>query len=320
MAEIVLAIGASHGPSIQSEPERWAKLADGDTRDPRFDYQELLAKAKPGLDTEITIDIQRQRHAAAQRGLACLHDLIVDANPDVCIVVSNIHRVRPADHHPVFGIYTGESMPVKRRSDEPFDPDARFRPELRSSAISLVDRPANSALATHILRDLIESQFDIACMDRLPEGTAMDDAFTFCYNWIFRDKIFPLLPFMVSRDLPNQATARRCHDLGRALRKAIESWPQKTRVALIASGGLSHQIIDEDLDRKVIGALTTGDAETLKSIPRDRLNIGPGTPEILNWVTVAAAMDPSKMTLVDYLPCYRSLAGTGHGVTFGYWK
>jgi hypothetical protein len=26
------------------------------------------------------------------------------------------------------------------------------------------------------------------------------------------------------------------------------------------------------------------------------------------------------MQLVDYQPCYRSPAGTGHGVTFGYWK
>jgi len=31
-------------------------------------------------------------------------------------------------------------------------------------------------------------------------------------------------------------------------------------------------------------------------------------------------MDPVGMALVDYVPCYRSLAGTGHGVTFGYWK
>jgi 3-O-methylgallate 3,4-dioxygenase len=55
-------------------------------------------------------------------------------------------------------------------------------------------------------------------------------------------------------------------------------------------------------------------------VPRDRLNRAPGTPEILNWIAVAAAMAPETMTLVEYLPCYRSLAGTGHGVTFGYWR
>jgi 3-O-methylgallate 3,4-dioxygenase len=58
----------------------------------------------------------------------------------------------------------------------------------------------------------------------------------------------------------------------------------------------------------------------LRNLPRAQLNRAPGTPEILNWIAVAAAMSPVKMTLVDYLPCYRSAAGTGHGVTFGYWS
>jgi hypothetical protein len=57
----------------------------------------------------------------------------------------------------------------------------------------------------------------------------------------------------------------------------------------------------------------------MRALPRQRLNGGPGTPEVLNWVTVAAAMAPRRMTLVDYLPCYRSPAGTGHGLAFGYW-
>lgn len=56
------------------------------------------------------------------------------------------------------------------------------------------------------------------------------------------------------------------------------------------------------------------------TLERDRLNRAPGTPEILKWVTVAGAMEREPMTLIDYVPCYRSLAGTGHGVTFGYWR
>jgi 3-O-methylgallate 3,4-dioxygenase len=70
----------------------------------------------------------------------------------------------------------------------------------------------------------------------------------------------------------------------------------------------------------VIDALVVGDVATLRAFSRERLNRAPGTPEILNWIAVGAAMSPDKMTLIDYLPCYRSLAGTGHGVTFGYWR
>ncbi len=320
MAKIVLGIGASHGPSIQSPPERWAKLADGDTRDPRFDYQELLQRAKPGLDREITIDVQRKRHAATQTGLVQLQEVIAATDPDVCVVVSNIHRVRPEDHHPVFGIYTGEEFPVKRRADEPFDPDARFKPERREAAIELVDRPAKADLGKHVLATLIDNEFDVACMDQLPSGAALDDAFSFAYKWLFADAVYPLLPVMISRDLPNQATPKRVYDFGRALGQAICAFPSDLKVVLIASGGLSHQIIDEELDQRVIRALETSDSKDLQALPRDRLNIGPGTPEILNWVAVSAAMDPIAMKLVDYIPCYRSLAGTGHGVTFGVWQ
>ena len=66
--------------------------------------------------------------------------------------------------------------------------------------------------------------------------------------------------------------------------------------------------------------LVNGLEGNMGPLSADRLNIGPGTPEILNWVTVAAAMAPKRMTLVDYLPCYRSAAGTGHGMAFGYWR
>lgn len=77
--------------------------------------------------------------------------------------------------------------------------------------------------------------------------------------------------------------------------------------------------MDEELDRQVVGALSTGDFDILSSLPPMRLNAAPGTPEILNWIALAGAMAPTNMELIDYLPCYRSVAGTGHGVAFGCW-
>jgi 3-O-methylgallate 3,4-dioxygenase len=88
----------------------------------------------------------------------------------------------------------------------------------------------------------------------------------------------------------------------------------------VASRGLSHQVIDEELDQRVVEGLTSGDFDALRGLPRKQLNGGPGTPEILNWITVASAMAPTNMELIDYQPCYRSVAGTGHGVAFGYWS
>ncbi|HEX2726924.1 MAG TPA: extradiol ring-cleavage dioxygenase, partial [Beijerinckiaceae bacterium] len=177
-----------------------------------------------------------------------------------------------------------------------------------------------SDLANYLISTLIDDGFDIASTDQVREGAALDDAFTFPLEWLLDGETLPMVPFLLSRDLPNQAPPRRCYQLGLALRRAIAAWPRNERIGLVASGGLSHQIVDEDFDREVIDALVSGNGEALAGLSRERLNRAPGTPETLNWVAVAAAMAPTRMTLVDYIPCYRSAAGTGHGLTFGYWQ
>ena len=319
MAKIVFAIGSSHGPMIQSPVEGWAQLGDGDTRDPRFDYQALVKDAKPGLEKEIASDVQRARHKAARDGMAMLTQRIADAKPDVVVMVSNAHRIRRSEPHPVFGIMRGESFPVLERAIENYNPDARFT-EGERKTVPTGATPGHPALATALLTGLIDDGFDVASIEQLPDGTVLDDAYSFAYEWLFAGRKIPLVPFLLSRDLPNQAKANRCYDLGIALRRCIEASTLDLRVGLVASGGLSHQVLDEELDRVVVDALVAGNAPKLRALPRERLNRGPGTPEILNWVAVAGAMAPETMTLVDYLPCYRSLAGTGHGVTFGYWR
>lgn len=325
MAEIVLAIGSSHGPTVQSPPEKWAKLGEGDKFDPRFDYEGFLKIAPPGLDKEITPETQQKRDAAKKVALAKLTQIIKDAKCDVIVVVSNIHRVEKNGHHPIFGIMRAEKFPIAKMSERLFDPEARkhkLDEEKDKYHVRHVDgeRPGHPALATWLVSGLIEDGFDVATHDNFAPDATLDDAFAFVDKWLFDNVPIPIVPFIISRDLPNQATAARCDDLGKALRKRIREWPEKMRVGLIASGGLSHQVVDEELDRTVIKALETGDDATLRKLPRDRLNKAPGTPEILNWVTVASAMAPARMKLVDYQPCYRSLAGTGHGICFGYWQ
>lgn len=325
MAEIVLAVGSSHGPTVQSRPEKWVKLGEGDKFDPRFDYEGFLKIAPPGLDKEITAEVQERRNQAKELALAKLTQVIKDAKCDVIVVVSNIHRVEKNGHQPIFGVMRAEKFPVAKMSQRLFDPEARKNKNNEEQDKYHVrhadsERPGHPALATWLVNGLIEDGFDVAIHDSFAKEATLDDAFAFVDKWLFDNVPIPIVPFLISRDLPNQATAARCNDIGKALRKRILEWPGNARVGLIASGGLSHQVVDEELDRSVIKALQTGDDATLRKLPRDRLNKSPGTPEILNWVTVAGAMAPSRMNLVDYQPCYRSMAGTGHGLCFGYWQ
>ena len=319
MASIVLGIGSSHGPSIQTDSSGWPRLGDADTRDPRFDYQRLLAAAPPDIAEQIAPEKQRERHAAAHAAIGQLRAAHDDARPDAMVVVSNPHRVWPDETKAVFAVMRSASLPVAGR--QPFDPDARFRSNEERAEPEVAPRAGQPELAEHLIAALNGEGFDVGCGDGVREGHALDDAFAYAFNYVLpEDAPPPVVPFMVSRYLPYQATAARCYALGQALRRAVESWEADARVALMASGGLSHQVIDEELDRGVIAALESGDEQALCALDRERLNAAPGTPEILNWVTVAGAMAPARMTLLDYLPCYRSLAGTGHGLTFGVWR
>jgi len=80
---------------------------------------------------------------------------------------------------------------------------------------------------------------------------------------------------------------------------------------------LSHFVIDEELDHQVITAMQNSDAATLTSIPKERLNSE--NSEIRNWIATAGAAEHLKMQLIDYVPCYRSPAGTGCAMSFARW-
>lgn len=112
---------------------------------------------------------------------------------------------------------------------------------------------------------------------------------------------------------------RRCLSLGKALAEVIASWDAQLRVAVIGSGGMSHFVVDEELDRSFLAALQRNDADALISMPA--YNFRSGSSELKNWIPVAGAMNELglKMTLIDYQPLYRSAAGTGSGMAFAYW-
>ena len=117
---------------------------------------------------------------------------------------------------------------------------------------------------------------------------------------------------------PNVPSAARCHEFGRALRRAVESWPAPAKVAIIASGGLSHFVVDEELDHRVLDGIAGRDAGILGSLSRDQLRSG--TSEILNWIVAAGALEDLAPTVLDYVPGYRTPAGTGAGMAFACWE
>jgi 3-O-methylgallate 3,4-dioxygenase len=152
-----------------------------------------------------------------------------------------------------------------------------------------------------------------------PRHGPFGHAWGFVHQRLMADRVVPIVPVLLNTYFPpNQPTPARCYRLGRAIRQAVEGWPAAKRVGIVASGGLSHFFVDEALDRRVLELLAKRDVDGIAALPADQLESG--SSEIRNWLAAAGALEHLHMELVDYVPSYRSEAGTGVGMAFAIWR
>jgi len=216
---------------------------------------------------------------------------------------------------PAFLVYCGASI-----ANAPLDlpPEA---PEYWKRARSVYHEPGAPReypvardLALFLVERLVDQQFDIAFADRLARPRGEGHAFGFVHRRLLRAPL-PIVPVVVNTYYPpNQPRPRRCFQLGVALRKSIEAWRPEARIGILASGGLSHFTVDEALDRRVLDACAAGDGEALAEIPPAKLNSG--SSEIRNWIVAAGAAQGLRPLWHEYVPLYRTPAGTGCGMAF----
>ena len=146
----------------------------------------------------------------------------------------------------------------------------------------------------------------------------MGHAFAFLFGRIFEGRVTPIVPIMLNTYYPpNQPSPERCYAIGQGIRKAIEGWDNPARVAVIGSGGLSHFVVNEGVDQTALNSFATKNMQPLYDIPRPLLNSG--SSEIRNWVVAAGAAEHLNFELIEYVPSYRSPAGTGGGWAFARW-
>lgn len=318
MAQIAIGVGTSHSPQLSIRAKDWAYLLKKDETDPRLDYQSLVKRAKPGLDSELTPEKFEERDQACLKAIATLGAALRTAEVDVVVVFGDDQQEQFGDDNmPTFAVYNGKSIPVVR--DSGLRPSGWKDAERRGWADTADEYANDSALADHLIRALNAEEFDLARCNRLRKEIGVGHAFSFLYRRLLPGGKVPMVPLMVNTYYPpNQPTPRRCYALGQAVRRAIESWKTDKRVALVASGGLSHVVIDEEIDAMAIDGFKNKKAETLFRLPREKLR--GGTSEILNWVALAGAMEERELKYLEYVTTYRSPAATGCGMGFAYWE
>jgi 3-O-methylgallate 3,4-dioxygenase len=330
MAEIVLAIGSSHGPMLSTPPEGWDLRVPDDRRNRHhyrgriWSFDELVAeRSNEGLEQQITLERWRIRHAACRAALARLADVFERARPDVAILFGDDQmECFRFGVVPSLGIFYGDTFVNSEYEAERI---ARLPPGIAPSLPGHIppggaSYPGSPELALHLIKQAQADGFDLCAMKVLPNDET-PHAFGFLSRQIMLDRVIPSIPVFINTFYPpNQPAAERCAQLGRSLLRAIRSWSQPLRIALLASGGLTHFVIDEQVDQQVLSAIRTGRVEGITSLPESTFQSG--TSEIKNWIPVVAAMSELgvRAEVVDYVPCYRSLAGTGNAMGFVYWQ
>ncbi len=188
--------------------------------------------------------------------------------------------------------------------------------------------PVPVDLALAIIDQAIGDEFDVAISATQPTGAkgpiGIGHAFGFICRRILKDRPVPLIPILLNTFFPpNRPTPKRCYEFGASIGRAIAGWNgafANKRVAICASGGISHFVVDEEFDDRMLTAIKNRDTKTIFAEPDSMF--WSGTSETKNWIMVAGILSETglEMNLIDYVPAYRSEGGTGCGMAFASWE
>jgi len=159
-------------------------------------------------------------------------------------------------------------------------------------------------LARAVVEQGIEAGFDLT----YSQDVALDYAFYVPLHFAMPEPAVPIVPLYVNVYLPPQPTPARCHAWGRALRAIVDR--RRERVALVASGGLSHfpgtdryGSPDFDFDRVLLAALAEGRGAETARLTGDELDKA-GNVELRTWITLLGALGDARAEVLAYEPSW----------------
>lgn len=207
--------------------------------------------------------------------------------PDVAIVVYNDHGADfTFDKYPTFALGAADRYCI---ADEGFG--TRALPEV----------PGDAEFSIHLCESLIAQEFDLTVCQEMGVEHGFLVPMNLCFphgpsGWPVR--CVPLQVNVVQHPLP---TARRCYRLGQALRRAVESHAGALKVAILGTGGMSHQLqgkrfgyMNEAFDQWFLDRLEQ-DPEALVEITHHRImeEAGAEAVELIMWLTMRGALPPN---------------------------
>src|SRR6266403_1203051 len=225
--------------------------------------------------------------------------------PDVAIVVYNDHASAfSVDLIPTFALGCAAEFPP---ADEGWGP--RPVPVLKG----------HPQLAAHIAQSVILDEFDLTIVNKME----VDHGLTVPMNLLFgtpKEWPCPVIPLAVNVVQYPPPTGHRCYMLGRAIKKAVESYPEDLKVVIFGTGGMSHQIsgqraglINSKFDHAFLDNLTKNPKKLTRMSHLEYMReAGAEGVEMVMWLIMRGALDDKVDEVYRFYTVPASNTAVGH--------
>jgi 2,3-dihydroxyphenylpropionate 1,2-dioxygenase len=296
LGKIVLAAGVPHAPQLATPPPGWRDI-----------YQLVMCASsveRPEIRKETVEDNARQLEQSKE-SFSLIRKAIEEVRPDVVIGLTDDHFDNFfLDDYPQFSLYLGKKVD--------------------GTTVWMKDRKfefnCDSVFEKAILDASLDSGFDLS----FSEEVHLDYGHLIPLSYLLPKADIPIVPFYTNAYAQPQPAPKRCLELGQFLASVIEKkTPSNYKVALIASGGMSHYPgeplageIDVKFDNWMIEKIKAGTAgeELSKLTSKDIDQAGNG--EMRSWIVMLGALGKKKPAYTNYIVSWRAIIGLG----FALWK
>jgi protocatechuate 4,5-dioxygenase, beta chain len=230
---------------------------------------------------------------------------MADAKPDVVIAIYNDHASAfSVEMIPTFALGTGAEFAP---ADEGWGP--RPVPVVKG----------HPQLASHIAQSVILDEFDLTICNKME----VDHGLTVPLNLMFgspKEWPCPVIPLAVNVVQYPPPTGHRCYMLGKAIRRAVDSYPEDLKVVIFGTGGMSHQIsgpraglINSKFDKAFLDGLTKN-PKALAAMPHIEYMREAGAEgiEMVMWLVMRGALDDKVKELYRFYTVPASNTAVGH--------
>jgi protocatechuate 4,5-dioxygenase beta chain len=177
-------------------------------------------------------------------------------------------------------------------------------------------------LASHIAQSVILDEFDLTIMNEMEVDHGLTVPLSVMYGEVAQDGAWPALviPLAVNVVQYPAPTANRCYNLGRAIRRAIDSYPEDLNIQIWGTGGMSHQLqaerawlINADWDRNFLDMIAR-DPEAARRITHLEFLRETGSEgiEMVMWLVMRGALDAQVTEVHRHYHVPASNTAVGH--------